>query len=150
MKTLFRRTLMVLVMSAISGSAFAVDSLFPGGIYVTEGDSHYKNSEMTFSVWGDGYTMNAILMRDGREYEVEAFLRPTARNQYSGSGIITVRYSPTSSCGHKFGIKVIKTEHGLFVRENTPRNIPYNPNHSCAAAGPNIWFNHPSPYLLAD
>ena len=49
-------------------------------------------------------------------------------------------------CQHRMGIRVFLVDGKLFLRENTPRNIPYNPYGPCTAAGPYVWFDHPEAY----
>ena len=116
------------------------------GDYVTEGRSQYKEGKFTLEAWGDGYNMVATLMRDGREYEVKAFVRPTAANLYEGSGFVYVRYEH-GGCQHRFGTKIYVTESGMYLRDNMPRQIPYSPHGACQAAGLYMWTNHEAPYI---
>lgn len=118
------------------------------GTYLTTGESHYKNQEFTLQSWGDGYMMSAVLLKDGREFPVEAFLRPTSGNAYSGSGQIISAFDTGKVCKHRFGTKFFVTEAGLSLRENTPGSIPDYPYGACTAAGPYSWFNHPEAYTL--
>ena len=120
-----------------------------GGVYVTTGESHYQNGEITVTPWGtDSFTMTAKLVDGERLYETEAFLEPQGNGRYQGSGVITVRYSDNTGCRHRFGIIADIDGESIWLRENTPQNIPYDPNGPCTAAGPYIWFNHEAPYVL--
>ena len=116
------------------------------GTYQTEGWSHYDDSKFTITSWGPHYILSADLARDGRLYEVELRLTENEGNRYEGSGHIIVRYSETTGCLHRFAGIVYVYENRIYLRENTPRHIPYNPNGACSAAGPYIWFDHPEPY----
>lgn len=140
-------TLMCLMMiPSITANASSIE--VSAGTYLTDGDSHYKNQEFTLTSWGDGFTMGAVLVKEGHEYPVEAFLRPTGNNEYSGSGLIVVNYDNGKVCKHRFGTRFFVTDDGLFLRENTPAYIPFNPRGACTGAGPYTWFNHPEVYTL--
>lgn len=118
------------------------------GTYVTPGASHYLNQQVSFEAWGNGaYDMHATLVDGEHLYETDATLNFVRPGEYSGSGMITVRYSEHRGCRHRFGVRVFVEDDGrIFLRENTPQYIPFNPSGPCTAAGPYVWFNHPEAY----
>lgn len=118
--------------------------------YITSGPSHYLNNTIRLDRWAEGLTMTAQLVKGDKVYDVEAFLQPESSNKFSGSGKIYVRYGGGYGCIHRFGVIVYAYEDRVYLRENTPRYIPYNPQGPCTAAGPYEWFNHPEPYYFAD
>jgi len=121
------------------------------GTYTTEGESHYENGEITFKYDGlDTWIMTARLMNDGRVYDTKSYLTPTRGGNYDGSGIITVQYGDNRGCKHRFGLSVKIEGNHIYLRENTPHYIPYNPNGACTAAGPYVWFSHDHPYIMPE
>jgi hypothetical protein len=92
--------------------------------------------------------MNGVLVRGEHLYEVEAFLDMRDSQTLRGSGMITVRYNNNRGCRHRFGVRVQVVDGQLWLYENTPQGIPYEPNSPCRAAGPYEWFHHPETYVL--
>ena len=124
----------------------AMASAIPTGVYRTKGWSHYQNGEVTIAPWGHKFVMTAMLQQGNRLHAVKASLQPLGSGQYQGNGLITVNYGNHTGCQHRMGIRVFLVDGKLFLRENTPRNIPYNPYGPCTAAGPYVWFDHPEAY----
>jgi hypothetical protein len=134
----------------LASTGLAHDSAAPisEGTYITEGASPYLDGSFALEKWATGFNMTSTLLKDGREYATKVFLEPVGPNRYRGSGYITVRYENGTGCRHRFGAIVYVDDDGLYLRENTPKYIPYNPNGACTAAGPYEWFNHEAPYNL--
>ncbi len=115
--------------------------------FKTTGHSRYLNSEIRISRWADALLMKSILVDRGREFEVEATLEPQTENSYRGAGRITVRYENNRGCTHRFGAEIRISNGEIYLRENTPAAIPFDPNSPCVAAGPYEWYNYPEPYV---
>jgi hypothetical protein len=142
MKSILRGIISLLFVILPATQIFADET----GEYVTAGRSQYKDGKFSLSPWGDGYNMDTILVRDGREYEVKAFLRPAGDHLYEGSGFVYVRFDQSHGCRHRFATKIYVTDAGLYLRDNMPRQIPYDPYGACQAAGLYVWTNHEAPY----
>jgi hypothetical protein len=125
-----------------SGQLLAADPV----IFKTSGDSHYENGEIAVHRHGDALVMRARLVDRGRIHDVEATLDPQGAGHYRGSGKIKVRYEDGTGCLHRFGAAMTVQDDAIFLRENTPATIPWDPNGPCVPAGPYEWFNHPEPY----
>ncbi len=137
------------VMAFASAAQGAAEMVIPG-TYVTEGRSHYESGAVNLREHGYGYVMTANLVRGDHRFATEAYLEPVGAHTLRGNGFITVRYSETSGCRHRFGVRIEVKDGELWLYENTPRYIPYNPNGACTAAGPYEWFYHPESYKLQE
>lgn len=132
---------------ALSAVFFSQAVLAESSIFKTTGESHYENGEITVAQHGNALIMHAMLLDRGRMHAVEATLDPVGTGQYRGYGKITVRYGDGTWCRHRFGVAMTIKDHMIFLRENTPPSIPWNPAGPCIPAGPYEWFNHPEPYI---
>jgi hypothetical protein len=133
---------------ALSSTAQAQPTEVAVGKYKTSGMSPYKDGTIDIVAWADRYKYEGKLVRNGREYEVKLTVAHIQGNQFGGNGTITVRYPNGTGCVHKMGARLWAYPDKVFLRENTPRYIPYNPNGPCTAAGPYVWHDHPEAYQL--
>jgi len=130
---------------AVESEPLEVETI-PAGTYRTSGWSHYQDGKVTITPWADRHVLKAMLNSGNRFHEVKVNLIPLGNNEYRGEGIITVRYGKNKGCQHRFGSRVWLTEGKVFIRENTPKYVPYNPYGPCLPAGPYVWFDHPEAY----
>ncbi len=114
--------------------------------FKTSGFSRYENGEIQLSQWANALLMKGVLIHGGMAYNVEASLEPQSQSTYRGSGRITVQYDNGRVCYHRFGIEMRMHNGGVYIRENTPQGIPYEPDYPCRAAGPYQWYLYPEPY----
>lgn len=112
--------------------------------YKTQGYSRYRDNEIQVSPWADSLMMRGTLMQGDRRFDVEATLEPQGNQRYRGSGRIAVRFENNRACYHRFGLEMRVHDGEIYLRENTPRFIPFD---SCDAAGPYEWYQYPEPYL---
>ncbi len=117
------------------------------GLYRTTGWSHYQNGEFKLAAWGYHQVMTAQLKKGEHLHDVKIRFQRVAENEYRGNGTITVRYGNNLGCQHRVGARMWVKEGQLFLRENTPQGIPFNPYGPCTAAGPYVWFDHPNAYV---
>jgi hypothetical protein len=145
--TRFMSTLLLAIFISSQAFADSHSKILDSQIFQTDGASHYANGQISLSPWANSLMFKATLEDQGRSYRVEATLDPIGENQYRGSGKIYVMYDENYGCAHRFGIKIFVQDGQVYLRENTPRHLPYNPGEPCQVAGPYEWYNHPLPYV---
>jgi hypothetical protein len=134
------RTWLFILALAIPALGAAIEE----GTYRTAGPTRFVEGKLHFKRWGNKFKLTALLEQGKHAFPVEAFVRGHGGVE---SGTITVKYGNGTGCRHRFGLKITQDDDQLWIEENIPARLPYNPHGACLAAGPYQWKHHEEAYV---